>query len=353
MSKTAKIIAGVVVIVIIVLLIVSGGKKSESGPIKIGVIMPLSGDLAFLGEPGKKAAELALENFPNKKNKYELVFEDDQFNAVKAATAANKLISVDKVQAILTFGSSGGNVVNPLAEKNKIIHFGVASDPHVADGNFNFNHWTPPAEEVRALVAELKKRNITKIAIVTPNQAGMKAITDELKNQVKDTNIQVVNEQIHNIGDKDFRSLITKLNEGKPELVVLTSYSPELEILAKQMKDIGFKTPLTSIEGFDQTSEPALFDGYWYASASDPTGEFTKMFSEKTGANVAFGTGNAYDIISLLVTGFENVGSSDTDKVVSELYKIEDFKGAMGNLSIDNNGLVLSTATIKTVSAKK
>ena len=352
MSKSTKIIIGIVVVVIIILLAVSSGKKADAGPIKIGVILPLSGDLAFLGEPAKKAAELALSNFIDSKNKYELIFEDDQFSSVKAATAANKLISVDKVSAIVSFGSSGGNVVSPLAEKNNVIHFAVASDPRVADGNYNFNHWTPPAEEVRALISELKTRNITKIGLITANQDGMLAIADELRKQVQGTGIQIVNDQKFNVGEKDFRSVIVKLNQNLPEIIVLINFSPELEILAKQIKDGGIKTPLTSIEAFDQTSQPELFNGYWYASASDPSGEFSKMFKEKTGGDPGFGTGNAYDIVSLLITGFEKTKSLNQEKTLEQLYAIKDFKGAMGPLSIGSDGLVLSTATIKTVKAK-
>ncbi len=355
MKKSIIWIVGII-IVIAVIIGVTKSQPIESGPIKIGVIIPLSGNLAFLGEPAKQGAELALANFPNTKHKYELIFEDDQFSAEKAVTAANKLISIDKVSAIISFGSSGGNAINPLAEKNKIVHFGVASDPKVANGVYNFNHWTPPSEEVRAPVAELQKRNITKIGVLTANQDGMLAITSEIRKQIQGTNIQIVTDQTFNIGEKDFRSLIVKIKQNLPEIFVMVNYTPELEILAKQMKDSGIKTPMTSVEGFDQTTQLALFDGYWYASASDPTGDFTKLFTDRYGKAPGFGTGNAYDIVSLLVTASENANTRSnptSDEIVSQLMKVNGFKGAMGVLSINSDGLVVSTATIKTVKVAK
>lgn len=352
MKKSTWWIVTIIVVIIIILVVSGSAKPAVNEPIKIGIILPLSGNLAFLGEPAKQGAELALASFKDTKHKYELIFEDDQFTAEKAITAANKLIFVDKVNAIVSFGSSGGNVINPLAEKNKIIHFGVASDPNVAIGKYNFNHWTPPAEEVRALVAELENRGIKKIGILTANQDGMLAISTELKKQIQGTGIEVILDQMFNIGEKDFRSLIVKIKQSLPEIFVMINYTPELEILGKQMKDAGIKTPMTSVEGFDQTTQPKLFNGYWYASASDPTGEFTNAFKEKYGKVPGFGTGNAYDIVSLLVATFESTdtnGNPSSDEVVDQLLKIKGFKGAMGDLSVDSDGLVLSTATIKTV----
>lgn len=358
MNKTIKIIFGIIVVALIIwgLVSVSNTKKTVDQPIKIGIILPLSGNLAFIGEPAKKAAEFSLENFKNTKHKYELIFEDDQFNAEKAVTAVNKLISIDKVDAVISFGSSGGNAINPIAEKNKIINFAVASDPKVVNGNFNFDHWTPPREEVKALVSELIKRNIKKIGLITANQDGMLAIRDEVKKQITDTGIEITTDQIFNIGEKDFRSLIVKIKQNLPEIFVQINYTPELEILGKQMKDSGIKVPMTSVEGFDQTTNPELFDGYWYASASDPSSDFVNNFKEKFGIEPGFGSGNTYDIISLFVTAFEKADYSDKtkiDNVVKELMNISDFNGVMGKLSIDSDGLVVSTATIKTVKSKK
>ena len=351
-----KIVWAVVGIIVVVILIVGvGSNRSDTSPIKIGVILPLSGNLAFLGESAKQGAVLALENFKDTKRKYELIFEDDQFSAEKAVTAANKLISIDKVDAIISFGSSGGNAVKSLALKNKVVHFAVASDPTVADGKYNFNHWTSPSEEVRAMVAELQKRNINKITVLTMNQAGFLSIVSELKKQIHGTDIQITNEQTFNTGEKDFRSVVLKLKQNLPQIIVMANFSPELEILGKQIQDAGIKTPMTSIEGFDQTTQPALFDGYWYASASDPTSEFSTIFKNKYATEAGFGTGNIYDIVSLLITASENNsnGKLSSDGIAGQLLKIQGFKGAMGNLTIGSDGIVQSTATIKTVKVKK
>ena len=345
-----KWVVGIIVILLIVGFITLK-KPTESEPLKIGILLPLSGNLGFLGEPAKQGAELALEE-TGLTNKYKLIFEDDQFNPQKTITAANKLISIDKVNVIISFGSSAANVVKPLAEKNKILHFAIASDPKITDGVYNFNHWTPPKEEARALVEELVKRKIKKIGILTANQEGMLAITSEVEKQAEISGISIINNQKFNIGEKDFRTLITKIKENLPEILIMTNYTPELEILGKQIKDAGIKIPMTSIEGFDQTTDQKLFNGYWYASASDPSNEFVSLFKTKFNKEPGFGTGNVYDIIKLIIKANENIDNPTTTKLVSELLKIKNFKGAMGSISINQDGSVLSKATIKTVIAK-
>ncbi len=103
--------------------------------IKIGVSAPLTSDNAHLGESMRDAMTMAKENLPaDTKFDYEIIFEDDGLEAKRAALAANKLVSVDKVDALVSFSSGTGGVISPIAEQNKKIHFGIASAQSVADG---------------------------------------------------------------------------------------------------------------------------------------------------------------------------------------------------------------------------
>jgi branched-chain amino acid transport system substrate-binding protein len=353
-QENNKFVWSLLLVILIVLVILGFNKfykTSDNLPIKIGVILPLTGDLGFIGESAKLGAEMALADFSNTKNKYELVFEDDQYNVNKTVTAANKLISVDKVSAIVSLGSAEANVVKPLATKNKLIHFTTAaSDQTIPDGLYTFDHWTPPTEEASALVGELVKRNIKKIALFTTNNDGMIAISNELENQAEKNNILITMEEKLNVGSRDFRTQIMKLKADMPEIIIMQNTPPELEILARQIKEAGIKIPMTSVEVFDTTTSPELFAGNWYATVSDPTEKFANSFKAKYGKGPVLATGNVYDIITLIITGFENTkGQISSDKVSQELHKIQNFAGAMGNISIADNGIVLSKSSIKTV----
>ncbi len=59
-----KKIIGIIVLIIIVILLVAlgGGSKGETGPIKIGVVAPLSGDAAQYGEPVRNGVMIAVDN---------------------------------------------------------------------------------------------------------------------------------------------------------------------------------------------------------------------------------------------------------------------------------------------------
>ncbi len=112
--------------------------------IKIGLITPLSGNMSEVGAAFRDAALLATKDLSAEGSIVQLVVEDDQLSSRAAASAAQKLIAVDKVDGIISTWSYGGSVVAPIAEKNKIPHIGIAWDPTIARGKFNFMHLTPP-----------------------------------------------------------------------------------------------------------------------------------------------------------------------------------------------------------------
>lgn len=357
--KTNKTVIALVAVIIIIAAGIGMSQSSvttgEKPVIKIGYIAPLTGNVAFLGEGVKNAAELAVEEINKKNNKYryELVFEDDAFVPAKTATAANKLISIDKVDAIVTLASAAGGVANPIAEKAGVVHFGIASDPLIAKGNYNFINWTPPAEEVKVFIEEARKRDIKRIAVFGQQISGITAVIDELDRQIQDTDIEVVSKDISNFGEKDFRTSIQKAKAENPDYILLVMFSPELEIMTKQIRDAGINVPLTAIESFELSDNPSLFEGLWYVNAADPTSEFAESYQNKYGKGPSIATPNAYDIAGLIAEAaesFEGKAKPTSMELVTELLKIKSYDGAMGDdISIDQDHIVVSEAVVRMI----
>ena len=86
--------------------------------IKIGAGLPLTGDNSVVGTAVKSGALAAIEDKAkeNLKYHYEAVFEDNQQQPAKTATATNKLIMIDKANMLLSFTTGIGRVVAPLVE---------------------------------------------------------------------------------------------------------------------------------------------------------------------------------------------------------------------------------------------
>lgn len=357
MNKTIKII-----ITIVILLAVVGAVRShlatssaDKPVIKIGFVLPLSGNASYLGEGMRKAAELALKDLEtrNTKYKYELLFEDDAFTPAKTASALNKLISIDKVDVVSTVASAAGGVANPIAEKSKIVHISTASDPAIAKGEFNFTNWTPPKEEVKVFLAEAQKRGIKKIALFGQTISGITAVFDELKQQLPGTGITIVSEDISNFGTKDFRTAIQKAKASNPDYIVICMFSPELEVLTSQIKELGIKIPITAIESFELSDNPGLFEGLWYVNAADPTKEFSDKYSEAYKKNVSIGTPNAYDNVMLVVAAAEKFAGNQkptTTELAKGIAAIRDYSGALGTgIAVGPDHVVITQAVLRTI----
>ena len=321
--------------------------------VKIGVTIPLTGDLAYAGEGVRNAVNMALQALPpDTKYAYQVVFEDDGLEAKRAAAAANKMISTDKVDALISYSSGMGGVVSPIAEQNKILHFGITSAASIADGDYNFTHVTPPSDEARLMVAELKKRGIKKVAGMFMNQQGALEIRDAFVHEIKGTDITLVADKIINPSEKDFRSLLAKAKAQNPEIYLIVSFTPQLEILVKQIKEAGITQPITSILSFSLSNEIGLFEGMWYVGDSMANKSFETQYRARFGKALYWGVPNAYDIFNLIVYGYEHKNAAAkpaTLDVAKTLYSVKDYDGVLGKLSIDDKGVVFSTATVRTI----
>jgi branched-chain amino acid transport system substrate-binding protein len=302
--------------------------------------------------------KMAIEDLNSKDTtySYDVVFEDDAFSPKKATNAANKLIRTNSADALISFGSPAGNAVSPIAKRKGILHINaLASDPAILEGDYNFIHHTPPDKEGGRLAQELVERGYSRPALFTANHAGAQAVSKAFRNKIEQTQgISIVSTQRFNPDERDFRSYISKAEQQNPDIYVFEALSPTLEPLAKQYREAQIEKPVTTVEAFEFTSEPQLFEGEWYVHSAKTDKEFASRFQKRTGNNVKIGTANAYDAVRMIAQSLERAGKDTNgvpsmDAVAQELHTIKGYDGALGTLRVRADGRVVSAPTVKKI----
>lgn len=339
MNKPVKIIIGLIVIVLIIWAIASGSHKksdtstNEKSVIKIGVIAPLTGGGSVFGNAIVGSLKLAEKDTANTKNEYKLIIEDDGTNPATAASAAQKLINVDKVNALITMTSGTGNAVAPIADSAKILHVCTCTDTRVGYGTYNYTNLVMPDDEGKAYADEAARRGIKKVAMLTQNHSGVNAIADGVKAALKAKGIQVVLDEKFEGTNRDFKTIVSKAKQTKADTYYVVSYPPALDILGKDLKDAGVK-PISGSATFGVSADPSLYEGAWSTDGS-VTPEFKARF-EKELPSVRFNARSAaygYDDYVQLVKGFES-GAAD---IAAYWGSLTSFEGVAGHTVRDGN----------------
>jgi len=270
-------------------------------------------------------------------------------------TVVNKFINIDKVWAIITFGSATSNAAAPINESAKIVRFGLASDPTSAKGEYNFIHWTPAYKEGQLIAQEVANRGSKTFAIVDANHPGTMAVSSAIKQSLEGSPVKLTSYNLTNIGDKDFRTVIAKLKNENPDIVVLTLFSPEIELFARQAKELGANFKVTSAESFEWSNAPELFEGMWFVGDSKVPQDFTDRFTSTYGHGPKAGSAYVYDLVTLLIKTQENsnnrLTSTDLDNILN---KDQGYKSPLfGQVNIDKDGMFITNASVKIMKNKQ
>lgn len=264
--------------------------------IKIGVVFPLSGDAAVIGEQSQKVLEYALplvnQKAAEKGKKFELIYEDGKCSGNDAVGAYQKLVDVSKVKFIIGgICSSETLAMAPLTKEanGKVLTLSTASSNPAIEGASPYTLSFSYSDDAigKTVAKEMSKYN--KLAIITEQNDYNIGIQKVWQEDVKQyPNVQVVADEVFPKGATDFRVLLEKVKNTQPEAILLNP-NPGVtsDNLLKQLAEI---KDWTNFKLFGQVSyisedtrniAPNLTEGMYIVDAPNITDQdFTAVFSD-------------------------------------------------------------------------
>jgi branched-chain amino acid transport system substrate-binding protein len=345
---------------------------ASSNEILIGEFGSMTGGDATFGISTHQGIQMAFDEINAaggiQGKKLKLKSLDDQGKPDEAATAVTRLVTQDKVVAILgEVASSRSLAAAPIAQQYKVPMISPSStNPKVTEvGNYIFRvcFIDPFQGYVMAKFAyeNLKLRNV---AIMRDAKSDY---SDGLSRYFKETFTKlggkISSEQTY-IGqnDIDFNAQLTAIRSAKPDGIFIPGYYGEVGLIARQARQAKMKIPLFGGDGWDS---PQLFDigkeavvgsyfsNHYTTDSKDPTARnFIDGFKKKYNIVPDGLSAMGYDAAKVLADALKRTKSLDSKDVRDAIAATKDFPGVTGKITINEQRNATKPAVVVQVEGK-
>lgn len=349
-------IAIIVALLVLAAFAIFSGLNAENettNKAKIGIILPLTGDLADLGNGAKNGALLAFKNLPAKSQAgFQILWEDDAFDPRNTTTAFQKLVELDNVDAVVCFTSNPCNAVANLAEKKQVPLIAIASDSTIAKNRkFVFRLEISPSEEAKTLAEFIKESKFQRIAAITAVQDGIKADFFELSKHQEYSSVQVFHEETLP-NERDYRTVLSKALAKNPDTILVGLLPGNAGEFGKQAQELGFKGRFIGfnfIEGPETlTAAQGSLEGMVFTNSDDFQGWFNQAYLGEFGKNPSPGSAHLYDALTLFSQAEQESKTSNVLLVRFFENRIN-YEGALGTFSSTGSHEFSLPVTLKTI----
>ena len=374
-GKLASILASLLVTAGVMAGCNSTTNTSSSGDdggkvIKIGADIELSGGVASYGQSVSEGVALAFEEI-NKKGidgkKLELVKVDNKSDAAEATNGAIKLVSQDKVSAIIGASTSTNTLAQvQVAQDNKvplITPTGTNPAVTVKDGKLNdFVFRTCFIDPFQGTVAanfasnELKVK--TAAVLIDSSSDYAKGLAAAFKEAFTKNGGKIVSEEAYVAKDTDFKATLTRIKSKNPEFVFLPGYYEEVGLILKQAREGGLDVPFMGGDGWDSPKlveiggkaalNNTFITNHYSSGDSDPkVQDFVEAFKAKyDGKSPDAFAALGYDTAYFVADAIKRAGSGDAKKIQKALAETDGLELVSGTLKLDKNHDPIKSAVI-------
>lgn len=330
----------------------------RDGKILIGEYASLTGNTADFGKSSHEGLLLKIKEINadggvdvgGTKMPIEIVTEDDKSDQTEANNAVQKLISRDKVVAVIgEVASSRSFAGAQICQKEKIPMLSPAStNPGVTKtGDYIFRICFTDDFQGPMLAKFAEKKGWKKIAILTDiAQDYSKGLAGPFKNTFERAGGTIVAEEAYKTNDADFRAQLLTLQKSNPDAVFLPGYYTEVGLVLKQAREMGFNVPFFGGDGWDSPSTFTLGDivgNCFFAnhySSDDPrpsVQEFVRKYEAEYGRTPDAMAILGYDAGDVMADAIGRAGRIDPKAIRDALAGTKEFPGASGVITIDEN----------------
>ncbi|MCE5285281.1 MAG: ABC transporter substrate-binding protein [Pelosinus sp.] len=347
----------------------TGGSANE---IKIGGNIELTGGVASYGKQTMNGILLAFKEANAAGGvlggkKLVLVQADNKSEASEAGNAMTKLITQDKVAAVLGPVVSGNVLaVSQIAQDNKIpmltptgtnTKITVGDDGKVQQYAFRSCFIDPFQGKVMANFAA-KSLKVAKAVIYMDSSSDYsKGLADAFSDTFMQNGGTIIGKEAFLQKDQDFKSALTKIKAMNPEVVFIPAYYEEVGKIVKQARELGISCPIIGTDGWDNSKlvevagadalNNTFFSNHYSSQDTDPrvvkfVESYKKEYNEEPSALSALG----YDGALMIIDAIKRANSAEPEKIREALEKTKDLQVVTGILTLDASHNPVKSAVV-------
>ena len=332
-------------------LLASTGVLAQQGPIVIGVSTPKTGPLATASEWEMWGVDLAVEEINAAGGllgrKVELMVLDNKCNPSEGVNVANKLVEA-KVVAI-----EGAHCSSPHLASMKIVEAGkipmvtgIASNQQITDsagpGRLEYSFRISPGDQAMmdALGAYIGGKKLFKtVAIVSEDTDFGRGGADAFKKVAEKAGIEIVSSDFHSQGAPDFTSILTRLQQRKPDGIATFQTSTDSINFLRQAMQVGMHIPYTGRVELGGRNQPIIDAGgmeksisawTYNAEIDAPSNKaFVEKIEKRHNSKPYLQTWGGYDAMRVIFAAIKASGSTDGPKIKDAIKNLK-FTNIMG-----------------------
>lgn len=333
--------------------------------IKVGYVGSMTGDQATFGISTENGVKLAFDQINAKGGingkKLQVISYDNGGKPEEAATAVNKLITQDKVVAILgEVASSRSLAMAPIAQANKIPMITPSStNPKVTEiGDYIFRVcFIDPFQGL--VMAKFADENLKakKVAILRDVKNDYSVgLADFFTEGFKKAGGTIVLDTSYSAGDLDFKSQLTAIRGKNPDAIFVPGYYTEVGLIARQARELGIKAPLMGGDGWDSPKLTEIgqtaINGSYFSNHYSPEdkapvvqdfiNQYKAQFNVIPDGLAAMG----YDAAVVLAEGMKRAGSTDPAALRNAIAATKDHPGVTGRITINEKRDAVKSAVV-------
>lgn len=220
--------------------------QSFAEPVKIGIMLPLSGPFAAIGADGQQGIEIAKSEI-DPSVQIEFILGDSKADPNTAVAEFNKMVSVDKVNAVYAFRGPIGMALNPLSKSAHIpLLGGVGNKQFALSNDYAFQLWPRADVEGELLAEKFFKDGSKRPALITVQDDYPIAVSVGFREKLKGLGVALSSDTEILPSDTDFRIPISKLRSLNVDAVFVNLGINQIGPFVRQMHELGLRLPLFS-----------------------------------------------------------------------------------------------------------
>jgi len=330
--------------------------------VKIGVVAPFTGKQAAYGEGIREGLELALGEIngdPKLNFKIELIYEDNAGDVKNSVSAAQKLMGIDNVTAVISGVSQNSMAIAPIAQERKVVLYTMASQTSALNsaGEYVFKNdddlYSLGTREAE-LIFGFGHRNVA-VLFSEYNDATVDAKNAFVK-RFEELGGTVAAVEGYGQNETDFRTYLSKIESAEPTALFLDTLMGDNVAVLKQIKESGLKAKLFAngtvedsqvIDGAGEAAEKVVFVTF----QAPPSDSFVQKSEAKFGHYPKRWAPEAYDGLRILSAALEKIprGSVTSQALQQSLSGIREFSGESGEIKFDSDGNARRSMFIKII----